>query len=127
MSKAKNNNIRKIDKFFINKLDDLRNRIEIEDSDIKAFKKYMLTPWFEEYHKRKGDSEKESWAHNNIKRLIGILNGNKAHRKELIKKYTELKYIHKTMHRALEERWMDGFADGVRFVLDCYDTGEEDK
>lgn len=125
MSKPRNKNISNIDKYFLNKLNDLKERIDVKESDIKSFKKFMLGSWFDAFKKIKGDSYKEEWHLEQINKLLGILKGDKQYRIELINEYCELKKMHKTLHRALEERWMDGFAEGVRFVLSSYDTEEE--
>ena len=85
----------------------------------------MVDPWFEYYQKVKGDSEKESWVYNEISRVMGILKADKQHRKELIVEYTELKKLYKTIQRAFEERWMNGFADGVKFVMEAIDKDEK--
>lgn len=125
MSKAKNKNIGKVEKYYLKKLNDLKEKIDESGEDIKHYQKFMVDPWFEYYQKVKGDSEKESWVYNEISRVMGILKADKQHRKELIVEYTELKKLYKTIQRAFEERWMNGFADGVKFVMEAIDKDEK--
>ena len=121
MKKIKNKNISKVERYYIEKLNRLKTKIDESGEAIKNYQKLMVDPWFEYYHKVKGDSEKESLAYNEISRVMDILNADKQYRKELIAEYTELKKLYKTIQRAFEERWMNGFADGVKFVTESYD------
>ena len=121
MKKIKNKNISKVERYYIEKLNRLKTKIDESGEAIKNYQKLMVDPWFEYYHKVKGDSEKESLAYNEISLVMDILNADKQYRKELIAEYTELKKLYKTIQRAFEERWMNGFADGVKFVTESYD------
>lgn len=121
MKKIKNINISKVERYYIEKLNSLKTKIDESGEAIKNYQKLMVDPWFEYYKKVKGDSEKESWAYNEISRVMDILKADKQYRKELIDEYNELKKLYKTIKRAFEERWMNGFADGVKFVTESDD------
>ena len=121
MKKIKNKNISKVERYYIEKLNNLKTKIDESGEAIKHYQKFMVDPWFEYYQKVKGDSGKESWAYNEISRVMDILKADKQYRKELIDEYTELKKLYKTIQRAFEERWLNGFADGVKFVTESYD------
>lgn len=121
MKKIKNKNISKVERYYIEKLNSLKTKIDESGEAIKNYQKLMVDPWFEYYQKVKGDSGKESWAYNEISRIMGILNADKQYRKELIAEYTELKKLYKTIQRAFEERWLNGFADGVKFATESDD------
>lgn len=125
MSKAKNKNISKVDRYYIENLNRLKDKIDESGEDIKHYQKFMVDPWFEYYQKVKGDSEKESWVYKEIGRVMDILKADKQYRKELIGEYTELKKLYKTIQRAFEERWLNGFAEGVKFVMESIDKDEK--
>lgn len=116
MKKLKNRNVSLIDRYFANQMKDLKRQIEINSNQIKTWKKNLLTPWFKTYHENRGNSEKETDIHNTILRILDMVKGEQKYKKEMVEKYIELKKLHKTIHRAMEERWMDGFAEGVQFA-----------
>lgn len=125
MKKIKNINISKVERYYIEKLNSLKAKIDESGEAIKHYQKFIVDPWFEYYKKVKGDSEKESLAYNEISRVMDILKADKQHRKELIDEYNELKKLYKTIKRAFEERWLNGFADGVKFAMESIDKDEE--
>ena len=125
MKKIRNKNISKVERYYIEKLNRLKDKIDESGEDIKHYQKFMVDPWFKYYQEVKGNSEKDSWVYNQIRRVMNILKADKQYRKELITEYTELKKLYKTTQRAFEERWLNGFADGVKFVMESIDKDEE--
>lgn len=124
MSKPKNKNISNIDKFFTERMKFLNDNIKLIDATIKEYKT-SLTEWYDKLYKTK----KHTNESDTFKQVINIHSSDLRYYKDLKKQYlteyTDLKKKHKLLHRALEERWMDGFAEGVRFIMDSYDTEEE--
>ena len=116
MEKPKNRNVSLIDRYFANQMKDLKRQIEINSNQIKSWKKNLLAPWFNTFYENRGNSEKETDIHNTILRILDMVKGEQKHQKEMVEKYIELKKLNKAIHRAMEERWMDGFAEGVQFA-----------
>lgn len=120
MHKIKNYNISSINRFFLNRMKILKNNIQLLDTTIAEYKS-DLTEWYNKLYK----TDKHTNESNNIKHIINLRSSDFKYYKSLRIQYTneykELKQMQKTLNRAIEERWMNGFADGVKFVNEVLD------
>lgn len=121
-----NQNIKLINKYFSSKMKVLKDNIQLLDTTIADWNT-ELTKWYKKRLSNPRHSDMDNLCKTVIREYSETLRTLKNQRKYCIQEYTELKNTQKVLHRAIEERWMNGFADGVRFVMDSYDTREEDK
>lgn len=117
-----NQNIKLINKYFSSKLKVLKDNIKLLDTTIADWTT-ELTKWYENRMSSPRHSDMDNLYKNAIKEYSETLRTLKNQRKYCIQQYTELKNTQKVLHRAIEERWMNGFADGVKFSLEA--NGDE--
>ena len=55
-----------------------------------------------------------------IEEALQVYNKNKEEKVVLIEKRKEIKKIYKTFKKAIEERWMNGFEEGIQFATETY-------
>lgn len=120
MRKPKNPNVSAINKYFDWKMSCLATKLSNYGVGIWHYKK-ILSGWYDSlYRTEKGSDEAQEYL-----QLIEISSRElcklKTKRKIALDEYTEIKRMKKTVQRAIEERWMNGFAEGVDFVNECLD------
>lgn len=115
MKKAHNKNISKVDTHFQHKMLDLQSKIEKLQMQCDD-KKKTLAKLNEDLNFTTGyctDLLMET-IHDTLNNYTSL----KIKRNKLVEEYKEVKKMYNTIKRAIEERWQDGFNEGVQFMTD---------
>lgn len=116
MSKPHNKNISKVDSHFQLKM--LNLQLKIEKLQIRCDEKKRVIAKINEQCKNETDIYVKSDLMEAIQTAVYNFTQLKIKKNELTKQYKEVKKMYKMIHRAIEERWQDGFNDGVQFMTD---------
>lgn len=114
----KNTNISKMEKHFIGKINKMQE--EIDELEALCFHKKATMKELNEML----DNTKDQHVRENIReRIEDTLLEYSRYKEEkvtLIEQRKEIKKLYKTYQRAVEERWLDGFGEGVQFLTETY-------
>lgn len=119
MKKIKNINISKVERYYIEKLNSLKAKIDELEALCLHGKKTM-----KELNERLNNTNDPHVCGNILDRIDEVrweYNRNKEKKVVVIERRKETKKLYKTIQRAFEERWLNGFADGVKFVTESDD------
>ena len=108
--KAKNTNISKMEKHFIDKID--RMQKDIDELEALCFHGKITMKELNERLSNTNDPHVREIIHEQIEEALRVYNKNKEEKVVLIKQRKEIKKMYKTFQRAVEERWLDGFGEG---------------
>ncbi len=114
--KAKNTNISKMEKHFIDKID--RMQKDIDELEALCFHGKITMKELNERLSNTNDPHVCGNILDSIDEVRWEYNRNKEKKVALIKQRTEIKKMYKTFQRAVEERWLDGFGEGVEFATE---------
>lgn len=115
MSKAHNKNISKVESHFQLKMLDLQLRIEGLKCKCDD-KKKILAELNEKLKLTTGYNR--DLLMETIHDALNNYTSLKIKRNKLVEEYKEVKKMYNTVKRAIEERWQDGFNEGVQFMSD---------
>lgn len=116
MSKPHNKNISKVESHFQLKMLDLHVKIERHQAQSDESKRVVAS--INEKLKTETDERRRGMLLSARQYAVTNIGELKAKKKELIAQYNEVKKMHKMIQRAIEERWQDGFNEGVQFMTD---------
>lgn len=116
MSKPHNKNISKVESHFQLKMLDLHVKIERHQAQCDESKRVVAD--INEKLKTETDERRRGMLLSARQYAVTNIGELKAKKKELIAQYNEVKKMHKTIQRAIEERWQDGFNEGIQFMTD---------
>lgn len=107
-----------MEKHFIDKIN--RMQKDIDELEALCFHGKMT---MKELNKRLSNTNDPHVCGNildNIDEVRWEYNRNKEKKVALIEQRKEIKKMYKTFQRAVEERWLDGFGEGVQFATETY-------
>ena len=116
MSKVHNKNISKVDSHFQLKMLDLQ--LKIEKLQIQCDEKKRVIAKINEQRETETDIYIKSNLMEAAQTAVYNFTQLKIKKNELTEQYKEVKKMYKMIHRAIEERWQDGFNEGVQFMTD---------
>lgn len=116
MSKPHNKNISKVDSHFQLKMLDLQSKIEKLQTQCDEKKRIIAK--INEQRENETDIYVKSNLLEAAQTAVYNFTQLKIKKNELTKQYNEVKKMYKMIHRAIEERWQDGFNEGVQFMTD---------
>ena len=114
----KNTNVSKMEKHFIDKIN--RMQEEIDELEALCSHKKMTMKNLNEMLDNSKDPHVRENIRENIEDTLWEYNKYKEEKVTLIEQRKEIKKLYKTCQRAVEERWLDGFGEGVQFLTETY-------
>ena len=117
-SKMKNINISKMEKHFIDKIN--RMQEEIDELDALCFREKTTIKELNEMLDNAEDPHVRKNIREKIENALWRYSIHKEEKVTLIKHRKEIKKLYKTCQKAVEERWLDGFGEGVQFATETY-------
>ena len=110
--KAKNANISKMEKHFIEKID--RMQKDIDELEALCFHGKTTMKELNGMMDSTNDPCVREAIHEKIENALREYSRHKEEKVALIEQRKEIKKMYKTFQRAVEERWMDGFGEGAQ-------------
>lgn len=112
MKEAHNKNIRKIDLHFRKKLQELKTEINAYEELCEEKKKAISR--LQQFREKEKDNYEKTRILLDLNAVENDYENIKEKKKSLVKQYKQVRSMHKTIQRAIEERFADGFIEGVR-------------
>ena len=107
-----------MEKHFIDKIN--RMQKDIDELEVLCFHGKITMKELNERLSNTKDPYVREIIHEQIEEALRVYNKNKEEKVVLIKQRKEIKKMYKTFQRAVEERWMNGFGEGVQFATETY-------
>lgn len=112
MKEAHNKNIRKIDLHFRKKLQELKSEINAYEELCEEKKKAIGR--LQQLRENETDNYEKTRILLDLNAVENDYETTKEKKKSLVEQYKQVRSMHKTIQRAIEERFADGFVEGVR-------------
>lgn len=112
MKEAHNKNIRKIDLHFRKKLQELKTEIGKYEELCEEKKKAINR--LQQFREKEKDNYEKTRILLDLNAVENDYENTKEKKKSLVEQYKQVRSMHKTIQRAIEERFTDGFIEGVR-------------
>lgn len=112
MKEAHNKNIRKIDLHFRKKLQELKSEINAYEKLCEEKKKAIGR--LQQLRENETDNYEKTRILLDLNAVENDYENAKEKKKSLVEQYKQVRSMHKTIQRAIEERFADGFVEGVR-------------
>ena len=112
MKKTHNKNIKKIDQHFRKKLQELKTEINAYEELSEEKKKAIGR--LQQFREKEKDNYEKTRMLIDMQTIEKDYEKAKDKKKSLVEEYKCIRSMHKTIQRAIEERFSDGFIEGVR-------------